>query len=175
MNTFNLDRPSQIDTIVFATSAPPPTLDGFRAWIEGLLDAGIERVVCLLPLDQLGMFASLPGGLLNQLREKFGEQHVCWAPIKELHYADLNTLQSILGFLEDSVLCNRRVVVHCLAGLGRTGHILVAWLVSHHGIPVQDAIDKVKQLGRDPWEAVAYGNACQADLLKLLYHVRPSA
>ncbi|MDO8355528.1 MAG: dual specificity protein phosphatase family protein [Nitrospirota bacterium] len=170
MNIFNLTKPSIIDPIVFATIAPPTNMAGFKAWIECILAESIQRVVCLLPPDQLQDFSSLPGGLLVQLHEQFGEANVCWAPIKELHYADLSTLRCILDFLEDSALRKQKVVVHCLAGLGRTGHVLAAWLVSHHGLSIQDAIAKMIALGRDPWEAVAYGNARQEDLEKLLAH-----
>jgi len=172
LNTFDLPKPSSIDPIVFATSAPPISMDGFRAWTQNILAASIQRVVCLLPPDQLQDFSRLPGGLLIQLREQFGETNVCWAPIKELHYADLSTLSCILDFLEDSALRKQKVVVHCLAGLGRTGHVLAAWLVRHHGLSIQDAIDKMIAIGRDPWEAVAYGKARQEDLRELLAHFR---
>lgn len=172
MNRPGIDKPSAIDSIVFATSAPPKDEDGFRAWIKTVVDAGIRRVVCLLPPDQLKAFTLLRGGLLAQLREQFGETNVCWAPIKELHYADLPTLRCILHFLEDSFVHEKKVVVHCLAGLGRTGHVLAAWLVSHHGLSIHDAINKMIALGRDPWEAVAYGNASPHDLRELLAHFR---
>ncbi len=45
-------------------------------------------------------------------------------------------------------------VVHCAGGIGRTGHILAAWLVSVRGFSNQDAISAVIRTGRNPHEAV---------------------
>ncbi|MEH2433087.1 MAG: hypothetical protein V7K25_02320 [Nostoc sp.] len=45
------------------------------------------------------------------------------------------------------------VVVHCSGGIGRTGHILAAWLVSVRGLSNQAAINAVKKTGRNPYEA----------------------
>jgi protein-tyrosine phosphatase len=49
---------------------------------------------------------------------------------------------------------NEKVVVHCAGGIGRTGHILAAWLVSVRGFSNKDAISAVIRTGRNPHEAV---------------------
>jgi protein-tyrosine phosphatase len=46
-----------------------------------------------------------------------------------------------------------KVVVHCGGGVGRTGHVLAAWLVHSRGFSNQAAITAVKQAGRNPYEA----------------------
>jgi hypothetical protein len=44
--------------------------------------------------------------------------------------------------------------VHCSGGVGRTGHILAAWLVAGRGFTHQEAIATVQKTGRNPYEAI---------------------
>jgi len=74
----------------------------------------------------------------------------------------------ILLFLEDAVAEEEPVVVHCLSGVCRTGQVLTAWLVAAHGYDPEDAIETVKQGGRDPTEIVDRGRATEEELLSLL-------
>ncbi|MEW6495955.1 MAG: protein phosphatase, partial [Cyanobacteriota bacterium] len=46
-----------------------------------------------------------------------------------------------------------KVVVHCSGGIGRTGHVLAAWLASARGFSNNAAIAAVRKTGRNPYEA----------------------
>jgi protein-tyrosine phosphatase len=59
----------------------------------------------------------------------------------------------ILPFLAATDQHQERVVVHCSGGVGRTGHVLAAWLVSFRGMSNEQAIQAVRQTGRNPRES----------------------
>lgn len=58
--------------------------------------------------------------------------------------------------------------MHCSGGLGRTGHILAAWLAHGRGFSPAAALAAVTGMHRAPYEAVEAGYATQGELLELL-------
>jgi protein-tyrosine phosphatase len=134
-------------------------------WIEFMQRRGVERVCCLLSGDQLDGTAANT----TRYREAFGSGNVRHVPVADHHLADEATLSDrVIPFLEGSVEREERVVVHCLAGIGRTGHVLAAWLVAGRDYDPVDAIETVEQMGRSPAEAVDTGNARRGELHELL-------
>ncbi|MBO3464212.1 dual specificity protein phosphatase family protein [Aetokthonos hydrillicola Thurmond2011] len=139
------------EAIVFGSSRPGYSHKQVLDWVKFMQQKNIKRVCCLLPETQLASYTNL----LGRYQQEFGSQHVCWAPIKDFHVCDLETLtQKILPFLITADKQNEKVVVHCSGGIGRTGHVLAAWLVSVRGFSNKDAIAAVKRTGRNPYEAV---------------------
>jgi len=139
-----------------------PTID---AWIAFMESQGIERVCCLLTHFQLDAHDSL----LEQYREQFGHDNVIHVPVADHRLMKPAPLtDDILPFLADSVNNGEAVVVHCKAGLGRTGQSLAAWLVYHHGYDPEAAIRMVSDRHRLPDEAVRRGAATEDELLALL-------
>ena len=137
-------------------------------WVSFMQRRDVDRVCCLLTGRQLGSRDANVG----RYREAFGSEQVCHAPVPDGHLADVDTLRGdVLPFLDSAVADGSRVVVHCLAGIGRTGHVLAAWLVHGRGYAPHDAIDAVRATGRDPLEAVEYGNATRQDVLDTLSHL----
>jgi hypothetical protein len=81
-------------------------------------------------------------------------------------------LRGLLRFVDAFVHSEQRVLVHCSGGLGRTGHVLAAWLVYGRGLGADEAIDAVVTTGRRPGEAIDAGNARTDDLRDLLRQCR---
>ncbi len=142
---------SKDEQIVFGSARPGYTHQRVSEWIEFMQTQGIQRLCCLLPATQLSRYADL----LAVYRQTFGLDQTCWAPIKDFHLADPDVLiQQILPFLATANQQKQKVVVHCSGGVGRTGHVLAAWLVAGRGFSGKSAIAAVKQMGRNPHEAV---------------------
>ncbi|GAB4443830.1 MAG: hypothetical protein OHK0015_44410 [Chloroflexi bacterium OHK40] len=146
----------------FPLPRPSPAI--VSSWILAVQAAEIRWVLCLLPPRQLRGY----DGLLDAYRNVFGAEAVCWAPIADFQLADQATLTgTILPFLFAADGRGERVVVHCSGGIGRTGHVLAAWLVSARGLSNADAIEAVRRTGRNPREACdrnldALLDACRA-------------
>jgi hypothetical protein len=143
---------------------PSPSHAVVDRWVAAMQAAGVRRVVCLLPPRQLDRYDRL----LDTYRAAFGPDAVCWAPIDDFHLADQPTLlNQLLPYLFAAQAARERVVVHCSGGVGRTGHVLAAWLVSARGLSNADAIAAVQRTGRNPRESRDPGldallDACRA-------------
>ncbi|QBD76908.1 protein phosphatase [Ktedonosporobacter rubrisoli] len=121
-----------------------------HTWTSFMQSQGIARVLCLLPSRQLAAYDDL----LGTYRQVFGENNVLWAPIADFHLAEeAQLIDQILPFLLEGEQKQEKTVVHCSGGVGRTGHILAAWLVSSRGMSNEEAIAAVKRQGRNARES----------------------
>jgi protein-tyrosine phosphatase len=138
------------ELIVFGASRPGYSNQEIIDWVDFMKCQGIKRVCCLLDDIQLARYSNL----LSTYQQAFGNEQVCWAPIKDYHLSDLETLTiKILPFLIEADKKGEKVVVHCGGGIGRTGHVLAAWLASVRGLSNKAAITAVRRTGRNPYEA----------------------
>ena len=157
MNCYHFGPASPKDSIVYGAGGPG---DEVEKWVSFMRSHEMERV-CLLQSERRE--------LVPIYETVFGKDNVSHAPIQDFHLCSLSTLKNtILPFLQASYVKNRRVVVHCAGGNGRTGHVLAAWLVFHAGLPPAEALATVEQMDRDPREAICMGNATETELLDLL-------
>jgi protein-tyrosine phosphatase len=139
------------ERIVFGAARPGYTDTQVNDWIVFMQRRGIQRVCCLLESTQLNRYSDL----LGTYRKAFGSDRLCWTPIPDFSLIDPERLvQQVLPFLATANQLQEKVVVHCSGGVGRTGHILVAWLVAGRGFSRKAAIVAVCKTGRNPHEAI---------------------
>lgn len=161
----NFSPAAEDERIVFGACRPnhprrAPPDSSVDDWVRYVQDRDVERVCCLLDETQLNEYDNL----LNTYVAGFGADRVAHAPIGDFSVVDRRTLhETILPFLDASKAASERVVVHCSAGSGRTGHVLALWLAHDRGCSVEDAVAEVRRMGRRPLEA-----ASRADLRALL-------
>lgn len=127
-----------------------PNSRAVNNWISRMKRHDIERVCCLLSPK-----VEYIDSLIKMYRDAFGSQNVCHASIEDYEVVSDDTLHEvILPFLEEAEQASEKVVVHCSAGMGRTGHVLALWLVYGQEYELEEAIQTVEKMGRRPLEAV---------------------
>ena len=66
-------------------------------------------------------------------------------PTEDLNAPDMDKIDAAVDFIHERINNNEPVMVHCAAGIGRTGTILACYLIKHQNHSAKVAIEKVRK------------------------------
>jgi len=132
LRAFVRDSPSRfswVDNHV-AGSGRPMTLEQLR-WIRG---RGIETIISLTENQ-------LPREWIRELGFRYFH-----TPILDHSAPSPEKLKQIVDLILGEVRAGRKVLIHCAAGLGRTGTVLAAYLIARKRMSAEEAMELVRKL-----------------------------
>jgi atypical dual specificity phosphatase len=66
-------------------------------------------------------------------------------PTEDLSAPDIEQIDDAVDFIHERINNNEPVMVHCAAGIGRTGTILACYLIKYQKYSAKNAIEKVRK------------------------------
>lgn len=107
--------------------------------IERIKEAGIDAIINLC-----GEYCDL-----HEIEKQSGFE-VYYLPIPDECAPDLEAMEQALSWLDEAICLNKKILIHCKHGLGRTATLVSAYLL-RQGLDLKTTEKKIKHtLGTEP-------------------------
>lgn len=132
----------------------PGRFESFGGFLDEARQRSLSLVVCLNPLEEVAALSPAYHKAIAEGRLPFRWQHL---PMRDFGLgADPTALRLGIEQLGHSLTLGDQVLLHCAAGIGRTGTV-AACVLKHLGMPRSEALAAVRAAGSNPESALQSG------------------
>jgi len=148
-----LALPAAVSGRVFL-SGMPGRFEQWESFLSRARHAGVAHVVCLTPLYEIASVSPDYHDALEHDTFPCGWEHL---PMRDFGVAlEAQAFHDGVDRLARRVLDGDTVLIHCAAGIGRTGTV-AACLLKRLGVPTEQALQRVREAGSNPQSALQSG------------------
>jgi len=135
-------------------SSMPGRLESWSAFEADALRAQLALVVCLTPMSEVAELSPQYQGAIARGTTPFRWLHL---PMRNFGLpADGAVFRDGMARVADALRGGDAVLLHCAAGMGRTG-TAAACVLKSLGLPAADALQRVRDAGSNPQNAEQSG------------------
>ena len=132
----------------------PGRLESWPAFLDEARAAQLTVVVCLNPLEEVAQLSPAYHKAIAEGRLPFRWQHL---PMRDFGLgADPAAFRLGVEQVANSLVLGQHVLLHCAAGIGRTGTV-AACVLKQLGLPAALALARVREAGSNPQSALQSG------------------
>lgn len=115
-------------------------LRDLAADLDSLLAAGYHDALCLLTEDEFELYG------VTDLKTEYERRGVAvrYFPIPDQGTPPASELEPILDWMDATLRAGKKLLVHCVGGVGRSGTAVAAYLIRKRGLAPRDAIERVR-------------------------------
>lgn len=134
--------------------AMPGRNEAWPEFLNGLRRAAVDQVVCLTPLHEVAQLSPAYHAAIQEGALPCGWIHL---PMRNFGLAlQAESFHAGLERLAGHLRSGETLLLHCAAGIGRTG-TAAACLLKSLGMPTDDALAAVRAAGSSPESALQSG------------------
>lgn len=129
----------------------PGRLESWGGFLDEARQRSLNLVVCLNPLEEVAQLSPAYHKAISEGRLPFRWQHL---PMRDFGLgADPAAFRLGVEQIGHSLILGEQVLLHCAAGIGRTGTV-AACVLKHLGASRDQALAAVRAAGANPQSAV---------------------
>lgn len=148
-----LPLPAEVPGTLWLHSMPG-RMEPWDRFLTGMRRAKLSLVMCLNPLDEVAELSPEYHKAITLGRLPFRWLHL---PMRDMGLAtDAASFREGVDQLSQALRLGDQALLHCAAGIGRTGTVAACTLKSL-GVPAEQALLQVRQAGANPQTAAQSG------------------